>query len=32
MSKLSVALTVLSRDGQPGLAPAARLFADALPC
>jgi probable F420-dependent oxidoreductase len=27
-----VALTVLSRDGQPGLAPAARLLADALPC
>jgi hypothetical protein len=27
-----VALTVLSRDGQPGLTPAARLLADALPC
>jgi probable F420-dependent oxidoreductase len=27
-----VALTVLSRDGQPDLAQAARLLADALPC
>jgi probable F420-dependent oxidoreductase len=27
-----VAVTVLSGDGQPGLAPAARLLADALPC
>jgi probable F420-dependent oxidoreductase len=27
-----VVITVLSGDGQPGLAPAARLLADALPC